>query len=408
MGNIFSRKCKSVALPHISSEALLYVANAQLIDFPYGFKHLVLEGGGVKVVAFVGALKVMEVSGILKHIHDFAGTSAGALLAAILAMGYTIDEILAMVKNMDFARFKDNSSVGILGDSVGLLSNYGMCSGAVFCDWFSTLISRKFEQSDLTFQQLFERTQNTLVVTTANANSGRTVYLSRHTHPQLSIITAVRMSISIPFFFTPVKYDGDYYVDGGLFDNYPIYAFDNEVPGDKQSTATLDKMQTIGLKFAGSNDGAIPRERRKRKINSVLEYGMALINGTLEEIARLRLNQDDYTRTILVPTLGHTTMDFGISGKQRLELFVCGSLAAQSFLANWVKRHQRRPSLAAYFRPRRSSADQDEKRERIRLMRHLSRHNDSIFGPIFSSTDFDVEHKSFACDLSKIKEAADV
>ncbi len=59
----------------------------------YHFKNLVFEGGGVKGIAYVGALEVLEKEGILGSIERVAGTSAGAMVAVLVALGYTATEL---------------------------------------------------------------------------------------------------------------------------------------------------------------------------------------------------------------------------------------------------------------------------------------------------------------------------
>jgi predicted acylesterase/phospholipase RssA len=347
-------------------------------------------GGGAKVVALVGALKVLEVTGVLRGIHNFAGSSAGAILATLLACGYSVDEVLCMMVQVDFARFKDDS-IGIIQDAARLVNKFGWCSGDVFSEWIDRAIRDKLQPLDeedepLSFDELYKRTGKTLVITACNVNTGTTHYFSRHTAPAMPVRVAVRMSMSIPFMFVPVLYHGCFYVDGGTFDNYPLAVFDYIVPGDA-SSGLVDKRerdQTLGFRLMA--DGDPFRKHRAEDIADVKQFGVALVRNMLYEIERLRTNDELASRTVQVPTLGYGTMDFSLTKKQKLELFVGGSISTQSFLAHWVSKHARRGSLAQVFRHRRkSSTDRDMKLERMRLMRHLGRHNDSVFGPLFSS-----------------------
>ena len=54
----------------------------------YNFRNLVFEGGGVKGIAYAGALKELEKKGLLTSLQRVAGTSAGAITATLLAVGY--------------------------------------------------------------------------------------------------------------------------------------------------------------------------------------------------------------------------------------------------------------------------------------------------------------------------------
>ena len=66
------------------------------MDYP--FRNLVFEGGGVKGIAYVGTMRVLESKGILQNISRVGGTSAGAINAAMFAAGYSNNEMLKVLK----------------------------------------------------------------------------------------------------------------------------------------------------------------------------------------------------------------------------------------------------------------------------------------------------------------------
>ena len=77
------------------------------MTFP--FKNLVFEGGGVKGIAFVGAMKVLDKEEILQNINRVGGTSAGSINAVLFAAGFSNQETLNVLNKVDFNNFKDNS-----------------------------------------------------------------------------------------------------------------------------------------------------------------------------------------------------------------------------------------------------------------------------------------------------------
>lgn len=83
----------------------------------------------------------------------------------------------------------------------------------------------KLGKADITLQELYEKTGNELVVTATCVNRRMQRFFHRNHHPDMPVVTAVRMSMSIPLFFVPLKFDGDYYVDGGLLNNFPLWVF---------------------------------------------------------------------------------------------------------------------------------------------------------------------------------------
>ena len=107
----------------------------------YHFKNLVFEGGGVKGIAYVGALEVLEKEGILQNIERVAGTSAGAMVAVLVSLGYTANELKDILWKINFKNFMDNSW-GVVRDTKRLLTDYGWYKG----DFFRNLMVGYSEQ----------------------------------------------------------------------------------------------------------------------------------------------------------------------------------------------------------------------------------------------------------------------
>src|SRR6266705_1651881 len=99
----------------------------------YNFRNLVFEGGGVKGIAYGGALTILDSMGILSGIQRVAGTSAGAINATLLALGYSSKDVSAIVAATDFKTFEDSGF--ILSQIKRLTDNYGWYKGDAFKDW---------------------------------------------------------------------------------------------------------------------------------------------------------------------------------------------------------------------------------------------------------------------------------
>ena len=84
------------------------------------FRNLAFEGGGVKGIAYAGAIKVLEEENILTDIKRIAGTSAGAITAPLIALGANSNDIADIVGNTSFRKFMDDS-LGIVRDIKRLL-----------------------------------------------------------------------------------------------------------------------------------------------------------------------------------------------------------------------------------------------------------------------------------------------
>jgi len=158
---------------------------------------LALGGGAAKGLAHIGVLKALEEAGI--QIDYIAGSSMGALVGAAYAAGINIDTLEQIALETDW---KD---LAMLFDPT--LPASGIINGRRVSEFLQSLYgSRAIEDLPIPF-----------AATAANIISGKKYVLNRG-----NLVTAVRTSISIPVVFTPLKYDDQYLVDGGLIDPVPI------------------------------------------------------------------------------------------------------------------------------------------------------------------------------------------
>jgi NTE family protein len=106
----------------------------------YPYKNLVFEGGGVKGIAYGGALEVLEQSQIAPQIERVAGTSAGAITATIVSLNYTAGEFNDLMMSLDFEKFEDGSDIG---GPVRLIERYGWFKGDYFLNFMQSCIKQK-------------------------------------------------------------------------------------------------------------------------------------------------------------------------------------------------------------------------------------------------------------------------
>lgn len=183
---------------------------------------LILSGGAIKGIAHIGVLKALEIKNIIQNIHTYVGTSAGALILTLYILGYKADELYEIVKYFEINKVKSITFSN-------LLEYYGLDNGNKIEYVLKRLITAKKFNENITLKELYEKTNKTLILTTVCLNNMKAYYLSHKTEPDLSLYKAIRMSISIPIYYTPVKYKNQYYVDGGCIDNYPIHIFKDNI-----------------------------------------------------------------------------------------------------------------------------------------------------------------------------------
>ncbi len=105
---------------------------------------LVFEGGGVKGIALVGAYSVLEEHGYSPQ--NMAGASAGAIVAALVAAGYSAAELREILGGLDFLSFKDRAwedRLPALSRTVSTLKDRGIYEGKEFLGWMSGLLEKK-------------------------------------------------------------------------------------------------------------------------------------------------------------------------------------------------------------------------------------------------------------------------
>jgi hypothetical protein len=176
---------------------------------------VVLSGGGQRGIGEVGALHYHWEKGNLDNVKIYAGTSVGSVICLMLICGYTPQDIFAKVYNISNF-FSSDSPI----DLWGLVSNYGILDISPFINIVKDMIIEKLG-SIPSFGDLELITGKSLIVTGSNISLQKADYFSPKSHPTMSVIEAVKISCNLPI-FKKIKFDGCYYSDGGLVDNFPI------------------------------------------------------------------------------------------------------------------------------------------------------------------------------------------
>ncbi|SHJ39525.1 NTE family protein [Hymenobacter daecheongensis DSM 21074] len=319
------------------------------------YRNLVMEGGGIRGVAYGGALQELEQQGVLAGIRRVGGTSAGAIQAALLAVGYSAAEIIAIVNNMPVQRLNDGRLI-FFGGGTRLIRQYGWYRGDQFTRFMSELVARKTGSPNCTLGQLHELAAQgkarDLYVTGTNLSRQQIQIFSYETHPDLRVADAVRISMSIPLYFRAVLLDGqghvvqqpakgqavEVLVDGGLLANYPIDLFDKPSYRPEGAAApTAINPETLGLRLDRPEQIAYDTLATGRQqlapyaINSFGSYVGALYNLAIENLNPPRAT--DWARTISISTAGFNPKIKRVSAAQKQQLMDSGRAGVRAFLA---------------------------------------------------------------------------
>jgi predicted acylesterase/phospholipase RssA len=233
-------------------------------------ENLIFSGVGVKGIGYGAVLTVLESLGALEHVRGFAGTSAGAMVACLMAVGYSGAEL----RHMMLYEHSPEELVGELSPLRLFLdtSTFGLSSGERVLELLRQKIRAKVGRAaeSVTFAWLRSELGHDLRVFVTNLNLGCGQELSAETEPDMEVALAVRASMSLPVIFEPVVYRGDYLVDGGMVNNFPMHVF----PAHNSLGFSFVR------KLAGA-DGA--RAPSREQISSRLEFFTQLMVCTMRD-----------------------------------------------------------------------------------------------------------------------------
>ena len=316
----------------------------------------------MKGIAYVGALEVLDREGILNDIERVAGTSAGAMVAVMVALRYSAEEVMQVLGTLNFKDFKD-SSKGILRDTIRLFKEYGWYKGDYFRDLMAKLIEKKTGNGEMTFEQLEETGKfRDLYLVGVDLTTGLSKVFSAHSQETktMKVADAARISMSIPLFFAAVRGGKDnkhLFVDGGLLDNYTVKTFDrqnyladlnnarrteyyetiNEKLRMQRSTSRNEYVynkETLGFRLDAKEDidMYLTHEENFHEINGFFDYTKALVTTLIDFQTNVHLHSDDWQRTVYIDTLGVRAIDFDIPKEKKDELVASGRLYTEAYL----------------------------------------------------------------------------
>lgn len=289
----------------------------------------VFEGGGVKGIAFVGAVCCLEEKGY--EWERLAGTSAGSIVAALLAAGYTGKEMKEIISNLDYKKFMDHNkvqAVPAIGEPLSLLTSKGLHMGKFIEQWIGELLQKKGKTK---FKDISVNGVSKLKIIASDITKKDIMILPDDLRKydidpmNFEIAKAVRMSTSIPFYFKPIKLrykNGEsLIVDGGLLSNFPIWIFD--VKG-------RPRWPTLGFKLMDN-----VKSNSSSGKTDVVSYLLDIINTVVNRNEEIYLSDKNAVRTMSIPTLGVGTTEFDLTKEKSEGLYNEGYRSAQKFIESW-------------------------------------------------------------------------
>jgi NTE family protein len=283
--------------------------------------HIILSGGGIKCLSYIGAFKELEERNLLKKVNQYTGVSAGAFMAFVYTIGYSLTDMSSIIKHLDL------TSIQNIDDNLifSFFDDFGIDNGSNLEKLIESLLKHKGYNREVTFQQLYSIKKVVLRFYAVDLNEGILKEFSVYTTPDISLIFALRASMSIPGYFTPVvdSVTDHYYVDGALLNNYPI--------------TLVDDTNILGLSFDYSTTYI-------EKIESIQSYFNQLISCIYDKLEEIPLKYKE--KTIYIKCSA-STINFFLSEEERVELMEVGRRAVINYLESnfFIKKIARRNSI---------------------------------------------------------------
>ena len=253
----------------------------------------------MKGVASFGAVVALKRAGALRHVSTVVGTSAGALVAAALAVGRARSSLVDELSEAKYAPDFDLDNVR---------TGFGLDSGRHLDRW----IRRILGDEAYTFQRIQDEHGMRLVVCATNVNRRGPEYFGPDTSPDMDVALALRMSCSIPLCFSAVRHADSLYVDGAVSDNFPL---------EWAATHHGGETMTLGIAF---------KPRASHPARTLEAYVGALVECSTRRNYAARLPRGAHV--LELDTGANSAFDFTMSRRRLRGLFASGARQARAWL----------------------------------------------------------------------------
>uniref|UniRef100_A0A6C0JUS2 PNPLA domain-containing protein n=1 Tax=viral metagenome TaxID=1070528 RepID=A0A6C0JUS2_9ZZZZ len=275
-------------------------------------KRIALSGGGIKGISHIGALEALHERGLLRCVKEYVGTSAGALIAFAICIGYTLSELHTICVALDF-RLTQN----IEPDNVfKCLETFGFDDGANTDKFLLVLLKTKGISASLTFEEMQRLLPNApkLRVYSVNLNTFMIHEFSVEKTPRTEVRWAVRASMAIPLYYTPMKdlSSNEFYVDGCLIAHFPFHHLNDS-----------ERLETLGVTFA----------RNPKKIDTMnLEIYLSKLYYSVYYHQNMDLYKRWKHRIIEVDCGNIPSLHFGADSDDKIGLIEAGRKSTEEFI----------------------------------------------------------------------------
>lgn len=269
------------------------------------FQYACLFGGGaIRGAAYCGTVKAMEEIGINPDI--VAGSSVGSIIAGLLAVGYSAEELREVFLQVNFELFRD------LQFALG--PQFAISKGEVFLEWIRDLIEKKYygdkykkgTHKAVTFSDL----EKDLVIITTDLSSFECKEFSKQETPDFEIATAIRISCSMPGLMKPIEYNNRVLVDGDLQKGSPMWKLSKNLQPEN--------LRILEFRLEGNFEGN--DKNSIEYINSIYSYATSVATSFIIDV----YNKNDKYDYIVINTGDINIVDFNLASEKRENMMEIG------------------------------------------------------------------------------------
>ena len=247
----------------------------------------------------------------LQRVKYFGGTSAGSIVATLLASGHTVDELWEIMFETKWNKLKDgNWFVNIFR----LFKRFGFHKGQALRSIIDDTLYKKTSKRGVTFSQLYNQTGKHLKMVCTNLTSGKIEYMDHINTPTMPVSQGVQISSCVPFVFEPVLYNKSMYVDGGLIRNLDLNMFSEQ------------NAKVLGLEI---------KDKFDVELTSITGFATKVFVIIYEEANRIRERPEASVISIVENQLN--ALHLGINKRELEYLKTVGHQAVHDWLAEQVK-----------------------------------------------------------------------
>lgn len=229
---------------------------------------LVLSGGGVKGISFVGALQELENTTTFRitELEYLSGSSIGGIICTAICFGYTLQEIYHWFLAIPFSSFcpqlYDTSNTEKILPKI--YNTFSIGDGKELENSLYKTFDTKHISRNITFQELYTISKKHLYISGSNITSSKAEYFSHTTTPNMKVFDALCITSRIPFVFPYIQKNSQIYVDGHIFDPFPVRCIPSKI-------RKKYKKETLGIISSPT--------KNTNTIENIKDYTFSILEG---------------------------------------------------------------------------------------------------------------------------------